>query len=94
MPLIDGRSDSGIGLRLSNERVTGVGAVVLRADLGLEPVLGLPFGLNDGAFGLGRNSMLFGFSLAAGPTLATPLDRREKLGSTILAGPVGGRRVS
>ncbi len=74
---MDGRSDSEIGLRLSNERVTGVGAVVLMADLGLEPVLGFPFGLNDGAFGLGRNSMLFGFSRAAGPTLATPLDRRE-----------------
>jgi hypothetical protein len=87
LPLIDGRSEAGIGLRLSNERETGVGA--LTADLGLEPVLGLPLGLKVAACGLGRNSLLFGFNLPPW-ALATPLDRREKLGSTLFAGPVGG----
>ena len=81
-PSIEGRSDAEMGLRLSRDFVTGgAGSATVAADLGLDPVLGFPFGLKVAACGLGRNSLLFGFNLPP-CALATPLDRREKLGST------------
>src|SRR6266536_2870978 len=93
LSLMDGRSDAEMGLRRSNDLWIGGGATALRVDLGLDPVLGFPFGLKVAACGLGRNSLLFGFNLPP-CALVTPLDRREKLESTLLAGPVGGSLAS
>ena len=92
----DGRSDAGTGLRLSSDRATGTGcgtSAALAADLGLEPLLGIAFGLKEAAKGLGLNSLVVGFNLPPW-ALVTPLDRREKLGSIALEGPVGGSRAS
>jgi hypothetical protein len=92
----DGRSEAGIGLRLSSNRATGAGAGVsaaIAAALGLEPLLGMAFGLNEAANGFGLKSIVVGFNLPP-CALFTPLERREKLGSIGLEGPVGGIRVS
>ena len=89
---MEGRSAAVTGFRLSNDLVAGVGTAV-SADLGLDAVLGLPLGLKAAANGLGRNSLLLGFNRAPW-ALVTPLDRREKLGSTLFEGPVGGSRTS
>lgn len=90
----EGRSEAAVGFRLSNDLVAGAGGwTTVVAERGLDPLLGLPFGLNVGACGLGLNSLLLGFSLPPW-ALATPLERREKLGSMILDGPVGGSLAS
>lgn len=91
--LRDGRSELATGLRLSKDRGAGVCSTVVAAERGLDPVLVWLFGLNEAACGLGRNSLLLGFNLPP-CALATPLDRREKLGSIVLDGPVGGSRAS
>ena len=91
----EGRSGDGTGLRfnINRSRLAGAGAMAVILDLGLEVELGLPLGLNVAAWGLGLNSLLLGFNRPA-CALVTPLDRREKLGSEGLEGPVGGSLAS
>lgn len=65
--LREGLSASGRGLRRSNDADTGGVGLLCTAftdERGLDVELGLPFGLNVAAKGLGLNSELFGFSLA------------------------------
>ena len=91
LPLMDGRSDSGMGLRRSSGCVTRrvpTCSACVTAERGLDPVLGFPLGLKAAACGLGRNSLLFGFNRAV---CALELERRESIG---LEGPVGGSLCS
>ena len=88
LPAILARSEALAGFRRSKLRESGV-AATLTIERGLDPELGLALGLKVAAWGLGRNSLLLGLSRPLW-TLATPLERLEKFGSTLFAGPVGG----
>lgn len=93
---ISGRSLLRIGLRRSNERETGrAGCASTTTVRGLDAALGCIFdwrpGLNTAALAFGWNSLPSYLSPCLDPCpLATPLERREKLGSTGFDGPVGG----
>ena len=81
---------SGLGAQAKSSRKLLNGILYF---LGTVLGFGLLFGLNVAAWGLGRNSAMLGFNLPPW-ALPTPLDRREKLGSTRLDGPVGGSLAS
>lgn len=99
----EGRSEGASGLRFNRDRAIGAGLgcstevlLAMAADRGLEPVLGFElgwWGLKGRALTFGLNSLLWGLSRPP-CALVTPLDRREKLGSMGLDGPVGGWRAS
>ena len=72
--------------------VDGASIAWLTPERGLDVVLGWPLGLKLAANGLGRNSWLLGFNFP--PMWAGTPMRRPKEGSVLLAGPVGGSRIS